>query len=98
MSDLAKNENYVQELFQSDAVQDLTPTEKQDVLTSLLKYNMLYLEQNSETLEQENEDYATEPDCTFDKISPSGDFTIYFNVNLAGPSFMKQLYGSTMKG
>ena len=89
VSDLVSNENYVQELFQSEAVQDLTPEEQQAVLSSLLKYNLLYLEQNAETLQNEREDYTTEPDVTFDNIRSSGDFTVFFNVDLAGPSMMK---------
>ena len=39
-----------------------------------------------------------EPDLTLDDVSSFGNLIVFFNLDLAGPSFIKQLQGDGIKG
>ena len=49
-------------------------------------------------MNSDKDDYKTEPDLTFTNIDSFGDITVYFNTDLAGPAFMKQLESDDIEG
>ena len=52
---------------------------------------MLYLREQANIAMTVDGRFSDEPDLKVDNISPAGDFTMVFNIDLAGPSFIQKL-------
>ena len=90
-NEITKDE--VKSILGSEAMKNLTVAQQQEVLESLLKYNMQYLQEQAAARKASSSTDmpAPDPDLEIQRITPNGEFLMVFNIDLAGPSFIKEL-------